>query len=101
MPSEKEPIPEKILTLHPQGKKGVNILRSKYDPIRTFIETTVRERGEITYAELNDLAVETLSPTFEGRVNWYLVTIKLDLEARGVIERVPKTSPHRVRMVER
>jgi hypothetical protein len=26
---------------------------------------------------------------FEGSIPWYVTTVKLDLEARGVIERVP------------
>lgn len=89
---------EKIMTLHPQGKKGVNILRSKYDTIKDFLLQKIQEQGEITYSDLNDLAVDELSNTFDGKVPWYVVTVKLDLEARGIIERVPKTSPHKVRL---
>ena len=88
----------KIVTLHPQGKKGVRIDRKKYDTIYDFIIKTLKNRKEITYSELNDLAVDQLSKTFDGKVPWYVVTVKLDLEARGIIERVPKTSPHRVRL---
>ncbi len=89
---------EKILTLHPQNKKGVNISLAKYELIKTFILETLRERKEITFEELNRLAVLTLGPNFQGKVSWYLVSVKLDLEARGAIERIPKTSPHRLRM---
>lgn len=89
---------EKIQTLHPQGKKGVNILTRRYEPIKNFILQTIRERKTITYEELNDLAVKKLSKNFDGKVPWYVVTVKLDLEARGVIERVPKTSPHALRL---
>jgi len=39
-----------------------------------------------------------LSATFDGKVVWYVVSVKLDLEARGTIERVPKTSPHELRI---
>jgi hypothetical protein len=88
----------KIQTLHPKGKKGVNILRRRYEPIKSFILQTIRDRGAITYEELNDLAVEKLSAGFDGKVPWYVVTVKLDLEARGLIERVPKTSPHQLRL---
>ncbi len=89
---------EKILMLHPQGKKGVNIARGKYDFIKNFIVQTLEKRGEMSYAELNDLAKEKLSADFDGSVPWYVVTVKMDLEAREIIERVPKSSPHRVRM---
>ncbi len=89
---------EKILTLHPQGKKGVNILRRRYDVIFDYILKKIKERGEITYQELSDLAEKDLADSFDGKVVWYVVSVKLDLEARGVIERIPKTSPHQLRM---
>ena len=89
---------ERILTLHPHGKKGVNILTEKYENIKNFILTTIQERKEISYKELSDLAVEKLSSTFDGKVVWYIVSVKLDLEAREIIERIPKTSPHRLRL---
>ncbi|MEM1327178.1 MAG: hypothetical protein AAGI23_14550 [Bacteroidota bacterium] len=87
----------KILTLHPQGKKGVNILQRRYDVVKDFILQTVEAHGDISYEDLNDLAHENMAD-FDGKVNWYIVTVKLDLEARGVLERIPKTSPHRVRL---
>ncbi len=90
-------IDEKILTLHPQGKQGVNIQKSKYDVVRNFIIQTLQAYGVISYEDLSDLAEEKLSD-FPGKVVWYVVTVKLDLEARGIIERVPKTSPHQLRM---
>ncbi|MEL6195240.1 MAG: hypothetical protein AAFR66_24490 [Bacteroidota bacterium] len=88
----------KILTLHPQGKKGVNIDRDKYETLKEFILQTVEARGQISYQELNELGEDTLSKHFTGSVPWYLVTVKLDLEARGILERVPKTSPHELRL---
>ena len=89
---------EKIQTLHPQGKKGVNIAREKYDFIKDFILRTMKSQDEISYQDLNEAAKEQLTETFDGSVPWYVVTVKLDLEARGIIERVPKSSPHRLRM---
>lgn len=89
---------ERIMTLHPKGKKGVNILQSKYDLIKDFIIGKIEEHEEISYEEISDLAVSELSETFDGKVVWYIVSVKLDLEARGIIERIPKTSPHRLRM---
>jgi len=87
-----------ILTLHPQGKKGVNISRAKYDQITAFILDTLQRKQEITFEELSDLAVSTLTDKFEGKVLWYLVTVKLDLEARHLIERIPRTSPHKLKL---
>lgn len=90
---------EKILTLHPQGKQGVNILKRRYDQIKDFIESTITREKQISFDRLTDLAVDELKDKFDGKVLWYLVTVKLDLEARNVIERVPKTSPHELRFV--
>ena len=89
---------EKILTLHPQGKKGVNILKRRYDFIKDFILKIIREKGEITYDELNDFAVDELTASFDGKVLWYIVTVKLDLEARGIIERVKRKGSHGLRI---
>ncbi|GJQ61362.1 MAG: hypothetical protein SCALA702_04150 [Melioribacteraceae bacterium] len=91
---------ERILTLHPQGKKGVNILLDKYTFIKQFILEKISEHGEITFEKLTDLAIDELTSNFGGKVVWYMVTVKLDLEARNIIERIPKTSPHKLRMVD-
>ncbi len=88
----------RIMTLHPSGKQGVNILKSKYDQVRAFILDKIRQHGEPSFDELTDMATEELAPKFDGKVIWYIGTVKLDLEARKEIERVPKTSPHRLRL---
>lgn len=90
---------EKFLTLHPQGKKGVNISLAKYEQIKTFIISTIQKKKEITFEELTDLAMAKLTDKFDGKVIWYMVTVKLDLEARKIIERIPRTSPHKLRMI--
>ena len=91
---------EKILTLHPAGKKGTNISLEKYEQIRTAILKLIKKEKEISYEDLSDQLVEEMQADFEGKVIWYVVTVKLDLEARGIIERIPKTSPHRLRMTK-
>lgn len=89
---------ERILTLHPQGKQGVNIHKSKYDQVAGTILELVKEYGEISYSDLNDKAIDRLEGHFDGKIPWYVVTVKLDLEARGVLVRIPKTSPHRLKL---
>lgn len=92
---------EKIMTLHPQGKKGVNISLAKYEQIKKFILDTIQTKNEITFEALTDLAVSKLTNKFDGKVIWYIVTVKLDLEARKLIERIPKTSPHKLRLTSK
>ena len=36
---------ERIQTLHPEEKKGVNIQRSKYDPVRSAMLDSLRAAG--------------------------------------------------------
>ena len=88
---------ERILTKHPEGKAGVNILKRRYDAIKDFILKTIDKNKEIAFRELSDQAVKHLSTSFDGKVVWYVVTVKLDLEAREIIERMPKTSPQKLR----
>ena len=35
---------------------------------------------------------------FEGSVMWYVTTVKLDLEARGVVKRVQNSRPQLIRL---
>lgn len=89
---------EKIMTLHPEGKAGVNILKRRYDQVKEAILMILDENdGELTFKEMSEIAQDVLKGNFDGKILWYVVTVKLDLEARGIIKRVPKTSPHRIR----
>lgn len=90
---------ERILTLHPEGKKGVNILKRRYDLIKEYITMTLVEHGEMTYQALDQKAKKELKESFDGKVGWYVVSVKLDLEARHLIKRIPNTSPHRIALV--
>jgi hypothetical protein len=89
---------KRIHTSHPAGKKGVNINAEKYEKIRDTLISILKENGQITYRELNKMAVERLKDNFEGSISWYVVTVKLDLEANGIIERIPGSSPHQVKL---
>lgn len=83
---------EKILTKHPQGKKGVRISKTKYDIVRSAIVDCLRDNA-LTHLELTACVNEKLSGKFQGSVSWYAETVKLDLEARGIIERVKELKP--------
>lgn len=92
---------ENILTLHPQGKEGVNISRAKYDTVRTAIVTALADAGTLTFTQLTGQVNQMLGETFDGSINWYVTTVKLDLEARGIVERVPKSRPQQLRLSQR
>jgi hypothetical protein len=92
---------EKILTLHPENKKGVNISKRKYEVMKSAIIATLRETGEMAFKDLPKAVRKKLEGKFEGKITWYVVTVKLDLEARGIVERIPKKSPQRIRLAHR
>ncbi len=91
----------KKLTLHPDpGKQGTNIDREKYDLIKDAIMKVVGDSGEIQFKNLSTAVEEALAAPFDGSIPWYVTTIKLDLEARGIIERIPGARPQRIRLIE-
>lgn len=78
-------MPDRILTLHPDGKEGVNISSQKYEMIRDAILSSLADHEQLTFQKLIDSVREKVEKTFEGSIPWYVTTIKLDLEARGMI----------------
>jgi hypothetical protein len=90
---------EKILTKHPEGKKGVNISKEKYEIIRKAI-IELLEKEELTYSQLANSVKKKLENRFEGSINWYVETVKLDLEAKKIIERIPETKPQLYRLMK-
>lgn len=91
---------ERIMTRHPQGKAGVNIEREKYDQVREAILASIAARGTLPFGQLAEKVGQRLRPDFDGSVGWYTTTVKLDLEARGLIERIPNKSPQELRLVD-
>jgi hypothetical protein len=91
---------EKIQTRHPEkGKQGVNISKQKYDIIRGTILSSLQANEEMTFRALTEDVEAKLTGRFEGSIPWYVTTVKLDLEARGEIERIPQSSPQRLRLM--
>lgn len=77
---------EKILTKHPLGKKGVNIDRQKYETLKKAILAALQKK-ELTHDELFDRINKSLKGKFSGSISWYAETVKLDLEARKIVQR--------------
>lgn len=86
---------EKILTRHPRGKTGRSISRQKYQTLKQAILRALKGK-ELAHTELFTQLKKSLKGKFPGNISWYAETVKLDLEARKVIERT-STSPPRYR----
>jgi hypothetical protein len=87
-----------IRTLHPAKKQGVNISREKYEIIRKAILCVLETQREMTFMKLSRAVEKEVNGTFEGSVTWYVTTVKLDLEARGKVKRVPHSRPQLVKL---
>jgi hypothetical protein len=90
---------ELIQTLHPQvGKTNKRISLEKYAFIREQLLGILAEK-ELTHTELMEELFARISNHFDGGVQWYGETVKLDLEARQIIERT-KDKPEKYKLKE-
>ena len=87
---------EKILTKHPLGKSGKNISKQNYETLKEAILSALRNR-ELTHTELFNLRNKSLKGKFSGNISWYVETVKLDLEARKIIE-ITSSKPQKYRL---
>ena len=90
---------EQIQTLHPlPGKTNKRIALEKYEVIKEQI-LSILSQSELTHTELMEQLYAHVKDTFEGGVQWYGETVKLDLEARKMIERTG-TKPEKYRLLK-
>ncbi len=90
----------------PDGLDGWTIAVEQYELLTECILATIDafagSDGTVTLQTLVDEAQRKLGdhPAFPGgRLSNYVRYTKVDLEARGVVERIPRSSPQRVRRV--
>jgi len=72
------------------------VTSQKYQPVRNAILASLpRGRNGLTFQELVDSVARTLPKSLfprPGSVSWYTKVVQLDLEAKGLIERIPGRS---------
>jgi hypothetical protein len=77
----------KIQTLHPDsGKQNKIISVEKYEIIKAAI-IQILQHQSLTHTQLMQALHDEVHATFTGNAHWYGETVKLDLEARGIIKR--------------
>ena len=85
------------------GKQPTRIDKWKYDLVQSAILAVIpSDELGLEFSRLPQL-VEAQIPADDlkrlGSVSWYTTTVKLDMEVKGVIERVPASKPQRLRVV--
>ena len=83
------------------GKLPTRIDKWKYDLVHDAILAVVpADENGVEFNQLAQLVEAHLSPAdLEklGSVSWYTTTVKLDMEVKGEIERIPGSKPQRLR----
>lgn len=88
-----------IQTLHPDPSKTNKIIsEEKYTFIRKNMLALLKTM-EPAHLELMEALHARVKDEFDGSPHWYGETVKLDLEARGIIERFGN-NPVRYRLVK-
>ena len=82
------------------GKKPTRIHKWKYDLLRRIIlDVLTASPDGVQFRSLPSLIQERLTSEQRatlGSVSWYTTTVKLELEVRGEIRRIPKSKPQRL-----
>lgn len=86
---------------HIAGSAAARVSPERYEALRgAILRVLPREGDGLTRGELGDrvapLLSEGLFPHL-GSIRWYIKAVQLDLEARGLIERLPGSKPLRLR----
>jgi CheY-like chemotaxis protein len=94
---------ETIQCLHPDpAKSAPRISKGKYETVKRAILGAISLSGKGIFFKDLPGKVASLIPGADldrlGSVSWYTTTVKLDLEARGLIERIPGSRPQRLRL---
>jgi hypothetical protein len=88
-----------------EGVGGVLIDADKYEAVRKAMLKAVPKSEEGLLFKDLPAAVKQKLPGGEipggGSISWYTTVVKLDLEARGELERIPGAKPQRLRRVPR
>ena len=83
---------ETIITFRPGGKKGTTMLKSHYDQMTSYILSLLDNDDQVTLNSLVEKAQTDISDSIDSDIAWYILQVKLDLEARDLIRVVP--APH-------
>ena len=97
--AEKEP---KVICRTPTpGKNPTRIPTWKYELVRDAILSALPEDGgSMAFKDLSKYIGSRLSREERfrlGSVGWHTTTVKLDMEVKGEIERVPGSNPQHLR----
>lgn len=87
---------QKIQLKHPAGKQAVRIDKTKYEVLSKSIFRVLKNKT-LTHKELLEAIIQDFKKhkiKFDGSIEWYMESVKLDLEANKILCRIKdKTQP--------
>jgi hypothetical protein len=93
--------PEMFQALHPDpSKQGTRVTKSTYDAYKEALLKVIPDSEDgIEFTALSDAVVPHLSKDVlnNSSPGWWTTTVKLDLEARGLIKRIGSPGRQRLR----
>lgn len=84
-----KPTARKITATHPDTKSEKQIDADIYNPVKAAILQSLKGSKGKTFSELTDDVVKIIKkkmPGFKRSIPWYTISIRLDLESRGIVE---------------
>lgn len=80
---------KKVTTTHPRTGSQFAIDTAIYEPFKAAILQSLKESKGKTFTDLTDDVVKIIKkkmPDFKKSIPWYTISIRLDLETRGLVE---------------
>lgn len=77
------------ITSHPRTGSQLKIDAEIYEPFKAAILHSLKRTKGKTFTELTDDVVKIIRkkmPGFTKSIPWYTISIRLDLETRGIVE---------------
>lgn len=84
-------VSKKVECLNPNTGGRMNIDKEIYDLFSKAIYHNLKQGKELTYSQMVEGIYDCFKKQktkFDGSVEWYAVTVKNDMQARGIIEAV-------------
>lgn len=83
------PAKSKITVTHPLTGTKRQFDAAVYEPVKAAILESLKGSKGKTWTQLSEDVVKIMkkkAPGFKGSVPWYTISVRLDLESRGVVE---------------
>lgn len=81
--------PKKTVVTHPRTGTERKFDSTIYEPVKAAVLQSLKGSKGKTFTELTDDVIRIMRkkmPGFKGSVPWYTISIRLDLETRGIVE---------------